>query len=407
MDVAELTRRSPAELTDAIVQMQGINNGFHRRQLACVAAYDAKESWKKDGSTSMVSWLEGWLGLGRDTANEWVRVGRAFEQLPKIAATYEQGLLSWDQVRAVTQFATPETDAHLADEARRFSAAHLRRMAKRFRPVPVEEENEAHRNRAFRMRWDLRARVLRLHGQLPPDQGAIVMKALDRMVATTKLDPRPEEPYDYDAYCADALVELCSTQLAADADADRATVGVHIDASVLVGGKTGMAELDGAGAIAFETARRLACDSRWYIVVNGPDGRPLGIGRVSRQIPPWLAREIRHRDAGCRFPGCGRKRWTAIHHIVPWGRGGPTDYDNLVMLCGLHHRMLHEGGWTIEGDPNGDLRFISPDGRVWSQGPPPLREEVRTRMESLIAADPIDAPPPEPARALARAGPAP
>jgi hypothetical protein len=256
------------------------------------------------------------------------------------------------------------------------------------------------------MRWDLRARVLRLHGQLPEAEGAVVMKAIDRIISKVNLDPRPEAPYNHDAYRADALVEMCSTHLASESDADRATVGVHVDASVLTGGN-GMAELDGAGAIALETARRLACDSRWYIVVDGPDGWPLGIGRVSRQIPAWLAREIRHRDAGCRFPGCGRKRWCAIHHIVPWGKGGPTDYDNLVTLCGSHHRMLHEGGWRIEGDPNGDVRFISPDGRVWSQGPPEIRPEVRARIRILTGEEPADARPPGKETALARAGPAP
>ncbi len=396
MNVAELSRRSPAELTDAIVQLHAIGNAFHRRQLAVIAAYDDMEAWRADGSTSMVAWTQGWLGLGRETASEWVRVSHAFEQLPKIAETYEQGMLSWDQVRAVTEFATPETDAHLADEARRFSAAHLRRMARRFKPVGVDGENDAHRNRSFRMRWDLAARVLRVSGALPAVEGAIVEKAIDR-VAAQLAQSRPDEPHDMLAISADALTEVCSAALDADTDADRATVGVHVDASVLAGGR-GMAEVDGPGAVALETARRLACDSRWYIVVDGPDGRPLGVGRVNRQIPAWLAREIRHRDTGCRFPGCGRKRWTAIHHIVPWGEGGPTDYDNLVTLCGYHHRKLHEGGWKIEGEPNRDLRFIAPDGRVWTQGPPPLREDVAQRVGVLAAGT---------APALVGTGPAP
>jgi len=405
MDVAELARRSPAELTDAIVQMQGIGNAFHRRLLAFIAAYDKAEMWKADGATSMSAWLQGCLGWGRETATESVRVASAFEELPKLGDTYEEGRLSWDQVRAVTEFATPETDAHLAEEAPRFSAAHLRRMARRFKPVPASDENQAHRDRAFRMRWDLDARVLRMSGQLPAAEGSVVMKAIDR-VAAELAQSRSYESYRHDAVCADALTEICSAKLADSTDADRATVGVHVDASVLAGGN-GLAEIDSAGAVALETARRLACDSRWYIVVDGPDGRPLGIGRVSRQIPAWLAREIRHRDSGCRFPGCGRKRWTAVHHIVPWGKGGPTDYDNLVTLCGHHHRKLHEGGWKIVGDPNGELRFMAPDGRVWTQGPPPLRDEIKERVAALVDQERTDTPPPGTTAALVRAGPAP
>jgi hypothetical protein len=65
---------------------------------------------------------------------------------------------------------------------------------------------------------------------------------------------------------------------------------------------------------------------------------------------------------------------------VFWGKGGPTDPDNLVMLCGYHHRKLHEGGWRIEGDPGDELRFVNPFGRVLSTRPAPLRDEVRERV---------------------------
>jgi hypothetical protein len=38
------------------------------------------------------------------------------------------------------------------------------------------------------------------------------------------------------------------------------------------------------------------------------------------------------------------------------------------MLCPFHHRLVHEGGWRIRGDPNHDVVFVRPDGR-------PLRRE--------------------------------
>ena len=90
---------------------------------------------------------------------------------------------------------------------------------------------------------------------------------------------------------------------------------------------------------------------------------PIGIGRRSRIVPAWLRRHVDHRDGGCRFPGCGHTRWTDAHHIRHWGKGGPTDLDNLVLLCHAHHRLIHEGGWTIRGHPSGRLRFHDPGGR--------------------------------------------
>ena len=80
------------------------------------------------------------------------------------------------------------------------------------------------------------------------------------------------------------------------------------------------------------------------------------------------------------IPGCERARWVHAHHLVHWANGGPTDLDNLATLCGYHHRLVHDGGWRIEGSPNGDLIFIRPDGRPYQPRPHPLRQEVRERL---------------------------
>ena len=94
------------------------------------------------------------------------------------------------------------------------------------------------------------------------------------------------------------------------------------------------------------------------LVAHGTDGAVIGVGRTRRTIPYWLERLVRRRDGGCRFPACGRTRWTNVHHIEFWTRdAGPTDYDNLVTLCGYHHRLIHDNGWTLEGDPSGRLTW--------------------------------------------------
>ena len=93
----------------------------------------------------------------------------------------------------------------------------------------------------------------------------------------------------------------------------------------------------------------------------------------SHQAPVQLSvLQNRHRDQGCRFPGCERTRWTHSHHRIHWAQGGPTDLDNLITLCPHHHRLAHEGGWTIEGNPDEELRFVRPDGRAFGHDPAPL-----------------------------------
>ena len=110
------------------------------------------------------------------------------------------------------------------------------------------------------------------------------------------------------------------------------------------------------------TARRLCCDSglllsvhepgdhragRVSVVPNARKGRSLALGRRRRLASRAQLRALWDRDHGCRFAGCERRRYLHAHHIRHWADGGPTDLTNLVLLCGHHHRLLHEGGYTI------------------------------------------------------------
>ena len=90
---------------------------------------------------------------------------------------------------------------------------------------------------------------------------------------------------------------------------------------------------------------------------------------------------------GCRFPGCGRTRWTHAHHRRHWADGGPTDLDNLVQLCSAHHHLIHSDNWRIEGDADGPLRFVRPDGRPLADHPPPLGRRARDHLNGRFPPD--------------------
>ena len=63
------------------------------------------------------------------------------------------------------------------------------------------------------------------------------------------------------------------------------------------------------------------------------------------------------------------------HHVQHWVDGGLTSLDNLLLLCGHHHRLVHAGPWQIELDPSGDAVFLPPHGltrdRLVAPRPPP------------------------------------
>jgi hypothetical protein len=43
-----------------------------------------------------------------------------------------------------------------------------------------------------------------------------------------------------------------------------------------------------------------------------------------------------------------------------WATGGPTDLDNLTLLCGAHHRAVHHDGWQVHLDPRDRLPTFTP-----------------------------------------------
>lgn len=383
VDQERLDNQPAGERSDVILQLHAAECAIRRTLVEVIAAHDRTESWKVDGATSMTAWLAAQLDIAHGTAAQLVSVGESLENLPNIAEAFGEGRLSWDKVRSLTRFATPDTEAALADQAQELSASQVHTLARRLR---VPDAEKARKNRSLRKWWDQDRQYLNLHGRIPGAEGAVVEKALDRVASRVPQNAERQVFEDPELRLADALVEIASGALAADPDPDRANVVVHIDVETLAT-RDGIGEIQTGPTISVETARRLACDSRLQTLLDGPNGLPVGIGRTSRTIPTWLYHQIRQRDKGCRFPGCERTRWIQAHHLVHWSEGGPTDLDNLVTLCGYHHRLVHEGGWTIEGCPDGDLVFVRPDGRPYQPRPQPLRREVRKRV-----VDPVLAP---------------
>jgi 5-methylcytosine-specific restriction endonuclease McrA len=163
------------------------------------------------------------------------------------------------------------------------------------------------------------------------------------------------------------------------APGERYQVVVHVDASALADpAQPGQSLLEDGTHVPAETSQRIACDSSRIVMRHDDDGHLVEIGARTRTIPPALRRALQHRDDGCRFPACGA-RFGQGHHVRHWAHGGPTTLSNLALLCRRHHRVVHEGGYRIERDPDGTLRFLRPDGRPLPSVPPSVP----------LAADPI------------------
>ena len=127
--------------------------------------------------------------------------------------------------------------------------------------------------------------------------------------------------------------------------------------------------LDDGPALAASTLRRLLDDGRLRTAVLAGDGRTLDLGRARRAVSGNQALALWRRDRGCVVPGCGRIRFLHAHHVLFWSRGGHTNLDNLVLLCGEHHRALHEGAFSISALGQQKFAFETPDGNAFELAP--------------------------------------
>jgi hypothetical protein len=131
-------------------------------------------------------------------------------------------------------------------------------------------------------------------------------------------------------------------------------------------------ELIGDGPLPDAVVQRVLCESGLDVVITADDGSPLWLGRTRREATPeqWIA--LIERDEGCVVCGADPSRCEA-HHLVWWKRHGPTNIDNLVLLCAAHHHDLHDRGlvlrkqngtWLLEPKPVHERQpAASPRGR--------------------------------------------
>ncbi len=133
------------------------------------------------GIASCAHWLQWKCGIGLVAAREKVRVAKALPALPKLADAMRRGVISYCKVRALTRIATPDNEALLLRIAEDGTVSHVEKTVRLYRRVgrleELDQANELHVERGLRCYWD-ESGALVVEGRLPPEQGALVMKAL-------------------------------------------------------------------------------------------------------------------------------------------------------------------------------------------------------------------------------------
>jgi hypothetical protein len=337
-----------------------------------IAEFDRRRGWWDGFLHSCAHWLNFKCGLNLGAAREQVRVAHALPTVPKIAAAMARGEISYSKVRALTRVATAATEDALLMIAHCGTAYHVESIVSKFRraqqAAELSREAQQQAGRRVNYWYDHDGSVV-LKARLPALAGAMVIKAIESAMESAKIAaPPPERQPSFESRRADALAVVAESFLQSPqslSTADRFQVVVHADAETLRERSAGRCHVEHGPSVPAESVRRLTCDASVVPVLETQEGEVLDVGRKTRTIPAAIRRALNLRDPGCCFPGCTHGRYLDAHHVKHWIDGGETKLSNLVSLCRTHHRLVHEGGITIDARDEGGWRFVRPDGRVF------------------------------------------
>ncbi len=134
-------------------------------------------------------------------------------------------------------------------------------------------------------------------------------------------------------------------------------VVVLLDYDKLISG-IGAAALSTGGHISAGEARRLACRHGLIPAVLDGKSRVLDVGRKRRFLTDAMLLALTIEQRHCTAEGCDiPAAMCHAHHDLPWSRGGPTSVKNGRLLCGHHHRRIHDQKYVTTHHPNGKVSF--------------------------------------------------
>jgi 5-methylcytosine-specific restriction endonuclease McrA len=324
-----------------------------------VAAYDRSGDWAADGFLNAASALRAVCRIDQGVARGHAELARKLEDLPQVAAAFERGDISSRHAVVVANAYTPEragaisdVETELVDFARQYLPKQLGGVV-RYLIDAIDGDGGAVSDEALfeRRRHHMSTTLdgmVTYDGICDPETGAIHRAAINAEMERDRVDHDPRTPAQRRF---DALTNLLRRSL------DRGELGETRNVRPHVSVVVDLDELPGStpelvaqvrtesrhnGHLSAATLERLTCDCNISRVITTGRSEILDVGRATRTIPPAIWKALVVRDQHCQAPGCDRPPDTCqAHHIVHWTRGGPTNLQNLQLLCWNHHRDRH------------------------------------------------------------------
>ena len=343
-----------------VVRVSKLTERLEFQRLRAIGAYDRSAGWLLDGFVSAQSALRSKCRLSTGHAHGAVVLARKLDQLPETAAVFGAGEIGREHAAVLADVYTPERAEMLDGIEAELVAFVWVSTPNEFRNMLQQivdafdgdggakgDERELAKNK-ITLSSTLHGRGV-LNGSLDAELTELGITMFDAEIEQLR---EAGETCTLPQLRAAAFESIARQYLAGRGMTDARGRGqTHIS---IVADLAQIATMDPqlAADIRAETARggllsratreRLACDCNISRIITDGPSQVIDVGRMTRTIPQplWLA--LVARDRHCTAPGCDRPPGACeAHHIRHWEHGGPTNLDNLRLLCWHHHRQHH------------------------------------------------------------------
>ena len=369
VDDVDVGSLSYEELVERMAQL-----GRRRARVEALLAETAAEMHRRGGGRAVSAMMRERLHVSTRQATADTELAALLGDLPATLDAWRSGEITAGHVRVIARVAADPDhcdEAALLEMARGYPVDMFARMTRCcMKPgVSSEERNRQHDNRWASLVQDPDG-SWRLSAYFDADDGKRVSLAFGAMVRTyrtgaTAWGPEPIKGLTSAQRRADALVNLITGE--GPHRRPSATLLVIADYDAVTRELRNLRYDDGLPVAADQIAK-LAADAKILPAIFSAEGDPLWLGRTDRHASWGQRIALAARDGGCvncAAPAEGGEP----HHIEWFSHGGPTDIDNLALVCERCHHLIHDDGWQLHTD-NGQLRLQPPPqptrSRSWS-----------------------------------------
>ncbi|MYA75274.1 MAG: DUF222 domain-containing protein [Acidimicrobiaceae bacterium] len=291
--------------------------------------------------------------LSREAKRD-VEAAVQFEDLPATSGALETGEIPQGHARLIAR-ASGEgeiDEAVLIESAKQQSFDEFAKTVRRHQQDQSKDDGQSildrqRKNRKARIFESPETGMFVLSAEFDQITGARIATALSAKTNKLWREEDPKARRTPPELMADALAELILEPGNGKTQGTNLLVIADFD---VIKQQLVNARLADGSAIPISELHRLALEAEILPSILNTRAQNMWLGRKRRTASEAQRVALIARDQRCI--GCAATPlWCRAHHIIWWSKDGPTDINNLALVCDECHHKIHDDGWEVYQHP--------------------------------------------------------